>query len=568
MRKGVGLLGTVAILALVALAGVSIDPVYATCVSPDRNYDINQCGGTSWTAPIPPGGGTLQKVVWWQVGFGNNTKTQPGSGQTGESGTGWVPGVCTANVCSSGLVGQACTTAANCLLGFVGNDSGRRPLDPAVPLSGLSSATIIGGPPGSFCFDGANTWGASGPTGVDGCGDNAHTGTTQVIDYNTQAPCGGVKNDNSINKYYGPCYLGPGNDVNPAYQLDHPMGALFTETSGKYFALAFFASASRNQDHTDTSPGSWRMNPIGGGATNKGDHNPVVAGQDNIVPWQSIPGFRPSPDPLVCDTLAGSCRSGRVGRGCATNGDCASQASASAQLSDPLNPASLRNVSLTWDAVRVIDDGSIRPSPDTTLGPGITGVGVRDQGILVRHQVEIAPVLDAAGTCGTFTDLANGATTGNSISFSSPTGVIPPDRCLRLRTNFGRNPATTTATLPNASNALLGDIGYQVVSEPLLIGGQLVKNDNAILQVATRNKNALLVRFQTPAETSVTGFEILGKDQKGAAVVLGTQNCTECTTGRGASYEVLIPSGQSKGTKSVQIRTLPNGSLSNEVSLR
>jgi hypothetical protein len=423
----------------------------------------------------------------------------------------------------------------------------------------MSSGTIVGGPPGSVCFDGANTWGAQ----VDGCADNR--AGLKPVDPNPPYYGGGSRNDNHINPYYGPNFGGPG-VFTLEYQLDAPMGTLLTENSDRFFALAFFASTPRGQDPSDVTPGGFSLDTIGQGSDRKGDRNPLNT-LPNVIPWQQIPGFKPNPGGS-CNTAAGSCTAGKVGHACTTDANCTSQASASATLSDTANPLSNRNVTLVWDPVRLIDDGSVRPSPDTTLG-GATGVGVRDQpGALVRYQVQVAPLLDAAGNCGAYTDVANGATTNNTITLQASTGVIPPDSCLRLKTNFGRTPSASPQTQANATLGVLGDLGYEVFSSALLVGGQVITNDNAILRVATKNKNAVTFRFDTTSELNVTGFEILGKDQKGTLSVLGRKSCTECTTGRGASYELLVPAGNLKGAKTGVIRTLPGGALSNEVPIQ
>jgi hypothetical protein len=512
-------------------------------------------------------------AAWWQLGFGNATRSQttstvPANG-VAKDGRGFVSGgVCTAGLCSAGLIGAPCTVVANCN-GFIGNDNGNRSLDPNVALSGMqfgATTGVAGMPATALCFDGANTWNA---TGIDGCADNARTGTAVgevKCDSSGVGPscgpgppyyetaCDGAKDDNRLNRYYGPCN-GQGT-LTLEYQLDAPMGALLKESSGKSFALAFFANTSRSGDANDPGGGSFRMDSLGSGATNKGDANPLVPGRFDIIPWQSIP------NPIV-----------------------------TAALSDPNDPHSTRVVGMAWPAVRIVDDGSTRPSTDGTLGTGRTGVGARNQGPLVRHVAERSPLTFAGGgvcsggvctaggasqmgqpcssnaycdvNCGTFLAMAGGETTGTSLSSLS----VAEDSCLRLRTLFGVKPALTVQSLANAQVGNNGDIGYEVLSKITVLGGNLV-SERATLNVATKNKNAVLFEFASTSELNVTGFEIVGRDANGKDNVIGKVNCKECNSGRGASYSVVLPNADVKGAKSAYVRTQPSGEVSNTLEIK
>jgi hypothetical protein len=372
----------------------------------------------------------------------------------------------------------------------------------------------------------------------------------------------GANNDNRLNKYYGPC-LGAGAST-LRYQLDAPMGALLTETNRKYFALAFFASNNRGGDPNSASFGLYLMDDIGRGATNQGDPNPdpTKPGAFDVIPWQRIPG--PGTDPNFV---------------------------ASAPLAVDPNFVML---TASWSGVRLVDDGSIRPSADSSLNlGGCTGVGARDCGPLVRYQLQRAPVVAGTGTCtsgdgvpglpnpgncsvdsrpcstnadcqtcGLFSNVAGGATSGTSVGPIS----VARDGCIRLRTIFGKVPATLVQTVGDANLGRMGDLGMQIDSGTLVIGKSLV-SANAVLKVAAKNKNAVLIEFDTTGELDVTGFNIVGKDAKGERVI-GTVSCTECSTGRGAHYSTVIPAGDVKGSKSVVILTQPSGARSNELPIQ
>jgi len=646
MRRGLKFL---AILAVLACAGLATQSVFANCQPPDGTLPINQCGRTAWfgAPPAPAEMGDVN-AVWWQIGFGNNLRSRSNavSGDVAADGGAWLAatvGVCSAGactngtcttgpfigancsangnldcgVCTSGAVGSKCTVALNCV-GFIGNDSGLRINDPnaAFPPIDLVSATILGGPAGSLCFGSSSNWATAGS---DGCADNERslltdavkpgapgicnvvdvcdTGTstcalggndcsgggdadcTQLFctggatpsgpcsvdaDCGTGAPgvCNESKNDNRLNKYYGPCQ-GQGTST-LEYQLDAPMGTLLTETNKKWFALAFFATSSRGGDPNDTAFGDYKLDAIGRApqSTNRGDPNPDASkpGTFDIIPWQRIPGPQTDPNFVASTVLA----------------------------VDPNNAL----LTASWSAVRLVDDGSIRPSTDNNLG-GCTGVGARDCGTLVRYQLQRANVVtsgtciggdgvagaphpgtcsfgggpcsvnsDCAGSCANFVNLG-AAITGTSVSAVS----VARDSCVRLRTIFGKVPATAVLTAEaDANNGRLGDLGYQVESGILLIGKSLVSS-NAVLKVAAKNKNAVLIEFDTTGELDVTRFDIVGKDAKGERVI-GQVSCTECGTGRGAHYSTVIPAGDVKGSKSVVIVTQPSGARSNELPIQ
>ena len=604
------------LLAVILFSALAAPGVFANCQDPG-SYPINQCGRSSWFTPPPAGSGTVS-ALWWQIGFGNNTRTRTTSNDpvngVAADGTGFVPvpaaGNCPAGVCTAGLVGTACATPSVTACGnaFIGNDSGLRTTDPNGFITiALYSAVPVGGPAGSLCFGASSNWGSAGS---DGCADNARTGLTDEAGNPTAGicdtsetcdvggsdtcsvsgnpcsansdcwtcsagatpgaacpsgldsecpaapgtPCNGVKNDNNLNKYWGSCKgLGV---ATQEYQLDAPMGVLLKESNNKAFALAFLASSSRSGDPTDVFTGDYKFDAIGRGAVHKGDPNPVKpAGTAfDIIPWQNIPGMGTDPNFHISVTLA----------------------------PDANNAV----VSATWTPVRLVDDGSTRPSTDDSLGSA-TGVGVNDQGALVRHQFRRASITSTgvcsgvggtctSGTvgascnfnsdctvCGTFANVGS-ATSGSSLS-----GVtIPRDSCLRLRTSFGATPATATVNLTNAAQGRLGDLGYDVDSRTMLLGKLLAAGDKAsITGIERSTKGGLTVTFSA-VELNTVGYEVIGIDAKGKPSVIGKTTCTACSSGTSASYTVEIAPSDLKGSKQVQIKTLPSGTLSDPSSVK
>lgn len=397
---------------------------------------------------------------------------------------------------------------------FIGNDSGS--LDTAG--LGLVNAQQFGGPAGSLCFGPIANWASPG---VDGCGDVNRTDT------------GGGGNvsasNNYLNVYFGG--LGPGTLYYSA-QVDPPMGVLLKESGGTQFALAFFATKSRGKDPNDIAPGEYDLSALHGGGT-----SPTG---DNVVTWQPIP------EPNTVATL-----------------------------SIPADSSSPRNVTMTWTGVHMISDNTTRPciqsdmvTPCASLG-GASGVGTNDQGALVHYEMESTPL--SGGTCGTTWTLVSGTTVDFPAVTTSATGIAP-GTCLRLKTRFGRTPSqsmgpTLATNRLNAQTGTLGDIGYDVVSTSRKIGGATV-SQNAVLTVAEKNKNVVTVKWETSSELSVTGFDVVGLDQKGNKKVVATVGCKACTSGVGASYTTLVPSNKLEGSKKLQVVTQPSGAASNTLDLK
>ncbi len=397
--------------------------------------------------------------------------------------------------------------------GCIGNDSGQ--LNTPTELDLVDSA-FIGGPAGALCFGSSTNW---INTGSDGCGDNSKASSGIVVP-------GGNADDNLLNPFWGPYYgLGTHTDL---YQIDAPMGVLLTEGTGKYFAAAFFATRNRNGNASDADPGDFTM-----GDLVNGDPNPVVPGKNNVVPWQLIP-----------------------------------QPRIQATFQDPSNPASSpRMLNITWDPVRVIHDGTIRPSGQpAAINGGRPGVGVVDQAggnpqSLIRFVIETAPAA-AGGGCGTFV----GALTVPG-SQGSANLTVPPDTCVRLSTQFGTTPQQATCSLANASRGQIGDLGVSASSATTVVGGTLASNRITVTS-ARRNKNqTATIAFTTTSELNITSLQVYGRNQKGQELLLTTVTPKQGTTGLGDSYSITLSKGQMKGARTIYVVSQPGNTRSNEVTL-
>jgi hypothetical protein len=477
MKSGMKVL---ALLALVASLGVAGDTLQAACSEANITaiYPIGQCGSRSWFAPPPAGAGAVS-ASWWQIGFGNNA-IRDGRGALGTA-------------FQIGAAGG----------GFIGNDNGL-----VTTLSGLDigDAGVVGGPAGALCVGatGSANWSING---LDGCSDNQRTLT---------GPYGYSKNDDILNPYFAsgvPAGGGVG-IYSTAYQIDAPMAILLTESTGKSFALAMFASRSRNQSATDTDTGSYDMRTV------IGDPNPTKPGIDDVIPWQ------PVPNPTIAATL-----------------------------SNPSDPASPRILNMNWTGVRLVTDNSTRPSSDTTMP--VPGVGVNDQGPLVRYAVDIAPITTPPD-CGAFTTALSTNNTSATVT------NVPQNSCVRLTTHFGRTPATTAVSSANAANGRLGDLGYNVASPTILVGGSLVGN-KLVIDSAVKKGGDILISFHTGAELGNPSFVAHGLSANGKDSALGSVPCTACTSGLGGSYTITA-SGKG-GVKSVYILS-STGEKSNTMDVK
>jgi hypothetical protein len=391
---------------------------------------------------------------------------------------------------------------------FNGNDSG---LATAADLD-FVDAQFVGGPPGAMCFSSATNWIAGG---IDGCADNIRDGAVGTyLAYN--------RDDNLLNKYFdgrGPGYPDSTTGTRD-YLVDNPMAVLLKESNNKSFALAFLANLTRNGNPLDGSEGSFQFRTL-----INGDNN--LQSEPTVVPWQPIP------NPNI-----------------------------SATFSIPGDTTSDRILNMTWTPVRLVHDGSNRPSTDTSIFPdsangGNNGVGVLNQGRLVRYVVE-SVAMDAGGNCPTTWGAIH--TTGNP----NATVTVPQNTCVRLTSAFGRTPTQTVVNVTNARRGQLGDLGYNVSSDAIKIGGTLTAQKVTITSAKKAGGN-ILVEFSSSTELSVSRFGIYGIDNRGKATLLGSANCSFCTSGLGGGYSVSV---KGAGVKSVYVVMEPSGEKSAEVAVK
>jgi hypothetical protein len=207
------------------------------------------------------------------------------------------------------------------------------------------------------------------------------------------------------------------------------MAVLVRESTNRFFALAFVASKARVQDPGSPNPPASRAADISENFFDlatvvNGDPNPTAgpaAGRNNIIPWQ------PVPVPRVHRMEQGA-------------------------------PAI---VHLTWSNVRVVHDGSVRPSARTTAPLEAGGVGVLDQGPLVRYLVEGAPLdpSDPNADPVSWTPLATlEAPQGPTVTWSSP---VTAPMAVRVRTLLGKTPRTTATVIDACRLGACGDLGFE-----------------------------------------------------------------------------------------------------------
>jgi len=410
---------------------------------------------------------------------------------------------------------------------FIGVDNGTLN---ATQLDLVDASTAgIGAPAGTLCFSASANWGSPG---IDSC-----------IDINRTDSAGGGGNnvsDNTVNRYWDTAPNSYGYEYFN-HQLDPPMGVLLTEASGQYFAAAFFASIPKQAPRSENPDlGQYSL-----GDVSNGDAGPFG---NNIVPWQAVP-----------------------------------QPSYSTALSVPSDPHSPRIVTMSWSPVRFIHDNSTRPclltdgtTPCPSLAP-VLGVGVNDQGALIHHVME-STALDGSGNCGSSWTAVAGSAVDYPATGTVGAGVAEQS-CVRLKTSFGKTPVATYQAAPAdsitrdnnrlaAQTGKLGDLGYSVASTPRKIGGALV-SQKATLKLAVREKGTNLhVAFDTDTELNITGFDVVGIDNKGGRKVIGTVSCKQCTSGLSASYDEVLSGAKLQGAKQVQIVIQPAGTQSNTLDVK
>ncbi|MBI3447626.1 MAG: hypothetical protein HY049_01705 [Acidobacteria bacterium] len=549
----------VAALAALALSGGGL---FANCLD-FGGFAIFQCADVAYFNPPPVAVAfdpnnkpTNVTAVFWQLGFGNN--------QAGHCDLVQLK-------CTSGLLNKACSSAslptpdtfcnANTGLGssgtgnsalndFNGNDTGIFAVD-------VRDARVTTGQPGvpagSLCLS-SNNWANSG---VDGCADDLRNAALAVAD------------DGDLNPYYdvnfSRTYSAKGY-YSLSWQQDYPMAALLeTAPDARYFAIAAVATLNRgntggngpcapagqtgtNAAACDVRPGFYSFKDVANGVA-----NPFVVGKFNVIPWQQVP--KPSAN-------------------CVAN--CAS---------------SPRSIRFDWAPVIWYHDRSIRPSTNPGMAPTdatrAPGVGVLDllrktdagnswQG-LIHYDLESATAtaanLDANGrlipaSLAFSTAVADvpqpaiDANTGNPTAPTiSSTVAAGPDTCWRVRVKFGKKPETSTTSTANCRLGKCGDRGYDAVSLDgatiTCVGGALFSQ--AFTSVtADKSQGKITVAWSMSAELSITGYNVYALNAKGARSLLTPSpiNCTECSSGLSASYQVTFSAGKSKGARSIIVEAL------------
>ena len=518
----------VGILCCVAAVAMAFTDGFANCQN-EGPYPVTQCatraGTPSWFAPTPVDAGIVS-ATWWLLGAGNRPVFDPTIGVSINpiDGDGFIdfpnPGI------------------------WIGVDSGRLTTGPATgdPSGGLDLIDAVSGTgtplaAGGLCFSAQANWALPF---VDGCSDQNRT---------YSALGGGV---NASDDYIDPYFFATPGVLTDYSLVDAPMGVLLTESTNKYFAVAFFSSTFRNHDPNDIFDKGYDM-----GAIINGDDNPAApAGNDNIVPWQVIP---------------------------------------QPQFSMVVLPNTDRLVDLAWTSIRIVRDDSSRPNTLAMTdvpsglhvlgtdrnGVNLTGVGIMEQPELVSYQVERKPIV--GNDCDANQPWVSAgppvvsavSTPGGTFLFTSVT--VPIDTCLRLTTRFGRIPSASFLTTPadiatrnrnraHAQAGNLGDIGYEVSSLSFKVGG-LLAGDKPILKRATIEQKTLVVEFETPGEMGIESFQVVAKDRRGATSVVATVECVQCASGLGSDYRVEIPVAAVRTARSVHIVVQPSGTASDELAI-
>jgi hypothetical protein len=518
----------VAIAAVIAAVG-AMGQAMANCQN-EGPYPVRQCstaaGVPTWFVPAPGDAGAIS-ATWWLLGSGNRPVIDPtvGVSTTPVDGDGFIdtpnPGV------------------------FIGNDAGALTIGPAtgevtggLDLVDAAAGTGFPGAAGGLCFSASANWALPF---IDGCSDQNRT----------YASLGAALNgsDNYIDPYFTAATGGVG--IETSYGLvDSPMATLLTEANNKYFAVAFFSSTFRNGDPNDIFDKGYDM-----GAIMNGDPNPAAPGANNLIPWQPIP--QPS-------------------------------------ISAVVDPNGNRVLSFGWQHIRVVRDNSSRVNTGAMVdavstrwvlgkdrnNQNLTGVGILEQPELMSYQVERKPIVgldcDANAPWQAIGPPIVPALSTQPGTAQGTSVTVPPDTCVRLQTRFGRIPSenfdpnvTLTARNQNRFRAQagnLGDLGYNVNSDPKKIGGPLV-GDKAVLKSATFTQKSLVVVFESLGELAVQNFQVMAKDRRGTTSVVATVECAQCSSGIGSDYRVEIPGPSVRDTKSVFVVVQPSGTRSNEIQI-
>lgn len=532
--------------AIVAAAGLLMASggAFANCLDVG-GFAIFQCADLAWVAPPPvpvtfdPNGRpTNISLIFWQLGYGNQTLNNAlGTAGTGNSG--------------------AST--------FNGNDSGNLFINFKNAQTATGNQAV---PAGSTCISTAN-W---ADNGVDGCADNIRTTTLPNAD------------DGLLNEYFDAQQAfayGARGYYSLAWQQDYPMAMLLkTMTDTRYFAIAAVATLNRNNAGNgqngscapanagtnpapcDVRPGYYTFEDV-----RNGDPNPAAPGLFNIIPWQTVP--RPT----------AACVANCLGTGS-------------------------RTVNFTWPPVKWATDQSVRatnnPSlatKDTALPRDATraaGVGVLDLqrkwGGLMRYTLQRADLtasnINPNGTVNygsltfldAFPDIPQPAidpNTGNPPAGATVAlngASVPADTCWRVKVQMGKKPDVLfpSTTVANCRLGKCGDLGYEAVTSDgsliTCIGGALLA-ESVKSATATRSKGDVAVHWETAGELTMREFKVYAVRAQGD-LLLATVACKECSSSLGAIYDITVPGGSLKGSKTLRIDVIGDNPSSTTVPIQ
>jgi hypothetical protein len=220
------------------------------------------------------------------------------------------------------------------------------------------------------------------------------------------------------------------------------VAVLVRESTGHWFAFAAVQSMKRSGEK-DMHPGYYDLGRVSNGHPNS------VTGLKSTIPWQRVPGDVDPADPSTAFVRA------------------------SAQ-----DAKGRRALDLGWRAAIVHSDESVRPSTNPVIRAlGLKGVGVAEAGELARYVIESQAIVDAANPVGSLDPAGwkllapeSGPTADGKGGFTAK-ATVPDGTCLRLHTYLGTAPRTTSHSLAACRQGICGDIGYEVVSTPVCVGG-------------------------------------------------------------------------------------------------
>ncbi len=536
-----------------AVLGGTVTLPWAFCSSAIETYALFQCANRAYFEPVP-GGFTKNDItgIFWQFGFGNM-------------------------IVNTGLGndGTAFTSKA-----FNGNDSGMFPVD---LLDAAATFPAEGFPQGSVCL-GSNNWANSG---VDGCCDN--TRPAAPFSYtNNYTPVGSPytypNDDNILNPYFG---FFQNTQGYPGYYslasiMDYPTAVLLRLPGDAFFAITAVTNMDRgnigggqhgpcaplspgpNEGACDVRQGFYAYANVVNGTENQTPATPP--GTMNVIPWQTA---RPREvSGLDCNVV-----------------NCGGTTVPVRFQIDPIMVHSDEKVVPTNNPTLATRDATKARDATRAAGVGVRDIKRRWAG-LVRYTLEKANIIPNVNpNCDpnnpnmgnvdpngdicyntlmwmddpNTTDLntpaldTNGNPTGPVMFPAAGTMTIPIPSCWRTRIDIGKAPEAGAPSATQCRNGRCGDLGI-AIRQAARSGVTCFGNRNPlvsenIINGAVRTvKGRHTITWDTTAELTVQGFEIFAVTQRGPKLI-GNVNCTECSSGAGASYETVVRPSDVRGGK-------------------